>query len=458
MDKSILGGFEGVSGVPKQPPEKAKYCLYARKSTESDELQALSIDSQIKEMLQLAEREKLDVREIRKESFSAKDSGQRPVFNQIIADIKSGRFSGILTWAPDRLSRNAGDLGALVDLMDQKLLYEIRTHGQRFTNSPNEKFLLMILCSQAKLENDNKGENVKRGLRAKCSMGWRPGVPPIGYLHDKEAEKGQKRILMDPKRSPFIKQIYEKVAYEKWSGRDIYEWLQKIGFRTRGDKRLALSRIFVILKDTFYYGKFEYPIGGGTWYDGGYDPIITKELFDLAQEKMCRSPRRHPGTHEFDFVKLLRCGNCGYGICAEEKFKHQKNGNTHRYVYYHCTGGTDHKCKQPMIREEELVRQLLILIDKIDFDEMETMDKFRKEFQRYQKFSYNVLGQTSETEPRSFNANMKNYATYVLTEGSKDEKRELLSCLTSKLFLKDKIVYLKFEAEVRKNKINKAKS
>jgi hypothetical protein len=38
--------------------EVVKYVLYARKSTESDELQALSIDSQIKEMLQLAEREK----------------------------------------------------------------------------------------------------------------------------------------------------------------------------------------------------------------------------------------------------------------------------------------------------------------------------------------------------------------------------------------------------------------
>jgi len=45
--------------------EKIKYCLYARKSTESEERQILSIDSQIKEMLQLAERENLEVIEIK---------------------------------------------------------------------------------------------------------------------------------------------------------------------------------------------------------------------------------------------------------------------------------------------------------------------------------------------------------------------------------------------------------
>jgi DNA invertase Pin-like site-specific DNA recombinase len=61
-----------------------------------------------------------------------------------VEEIKKKKFNGILTWAPDRISRNAGDLGRIVDLMDQGTLLEIRTFGQRFTNNPNEKFLLMI--------------------------------------------------------------------------------------------------------------------------------------------------------------------------------------------------------------------------------------------------------------------------------------------------------------------------
>src|SRR5271167_1910629 len=168
----------------EQPPIKVKYCLYARKSTESEEQQILSIDSQIKEMIEMAERDHLEIVEIKKESHSAKEAGQRPVFNEIVEEIKSGKFNGILTWAPDRISRNAGDLGRIVDLMDQGKLQEIRTYGQRFTNNPNEKFLLMILGSQAKLENDNRGINVKRGLRTRVEMGLWPAIAPTGYLND----------------------------------------------------------------------------------------------------------------------------------------------------------------------------------------------------------------------------------------------------------------------------------
>ena len=96
-----------------------KYCLYARKSTEQDDMQVLSIDSQIKEMTEIAQRDNLRVVEIKRESHSSKAVGQRPVFNQMINELKEGKFNAILTWAPDRLSRNAGDLGSLVDLMDQ---------------------------------------------------------------------------------------------------------------------------------------------------------------------------------------------------------------------------------------------------------------------------------------------------------------------------------------------------
>ncbi len=144
-----------VVASPSRSLSAIRYCLYARKSTEDEEKQALSIDSQLKEMKQIAERDSLYIAVTYTEAHSAKDSGQRPVFNKMIKEIREKRYNAILTWNPDRLSRNAGDLGSLVDLMDNQLLTEIRTYNQKFSNSPNEKFLLMILGSQAKLENDS---------------------------------------------------------------------------------------------------------------------------------------------------------------------------------------------------------------------------------------------------------------------------------------------------------------
>jgi site-specific DNA recombinase len=177
-----------------------KYCLYARKSSESDERQAMSIGSQLQEMVTLAERENINIVETKEESHSAKASGTRPVFVEMMKEIKKGKFNGILTWAPDRLSRNAGDLGSLVDLMDQGKLLKIQTYSQSFANSPNEKFLLMILCSQAKLENDN------RGLKAKCQMGIRPGMAPIGYLNVMNNNRISE-VVPDKERAWVIKEI-----------------------------------------------------------------------------------------------------------------------------------------------------------------------------------------------------------------------------------------------------------
>jgi site-specific DNA recombinase len=436
-------GFGAISGQTRGQVEavKIKYCLYARKSTESEERQILSIDSQIKEMLQIAERESLDVVEIRRESHSAKNSSERPVFNSLVTDIREGKFNGLLTWAPDRLSRNAGDLGSLVDLMDQKLLLEIRTFGQHFSNSPNEKFLLMILCSQAKLENDNRGVNVKRGLRTRCEMGLRPGVAPTGYLNVKTAEK-RCHAIVDPERGPVIKKMFEKTAHDKWSGRKIYHWLKfDINFRTKSNHHLSLSNVYIILQNPFYYGVFEYPEKSGNWYTGKHEPIITKELFDAVQEHLKRDRIVRSDIKEFAFTKLMVCGSCGSGITADEKFKKLKDGTSNRYVYYGCTRVKDNNCKNGYVREEELINQTIKVIDKIDLNQTGIQKKFENEFERMRKFQRSFIGPDKSLKPQK-EINIRDYAKYLLKEGSVTEKRELLLCIKSKLILTRGVVTL----------------
>ncbi len=436
METQVMNNFGVKTDVPKVP---VKYLLYARKSTESDEKQALSIDSQVKEMCEIAEREGLEIVEIRRESHSAKDSGQRPVFKEILEDIRRERFNGIIVWHPDRLSRNAGDLGSLVDLMDQHLLREIRTYGQTFTNTPSEKFLLMILCSQAKLENDNKSINVKRGLKTRVEMGLWPAPAPTGYLKEKRMDR-KCETYIDPERGHVIKQMFEKVAYEKWSGRKLYHWLKfDINFKALPSKKpLSLGNIYKLLENPFYYGVFEYPKKSGNWYNGKHPPLITKELFDQVQNQLKGNELKTRQEKEFAFTKLMTCGLCGSGISADEKYKKLKNGTIKAHIYYGCTKARDKNCKCGYIAESELVRQLQNLLDIIQINESSVKKRIILEVTRYKRFEQSLLGQDINFEVEDID--IKRYIKFLLKDGTIEEKREIMTCFQSSVFLSQKKV------------------
>lgn len=427
--------------MPNQEGPKLKFCLYARKSSESEERQILSIESQIKEMREIAVREGLDVVETRSESHSAMKPGGRPEFNAMLDDIRGGRCNAVLTWAPDRLSRNAVDLGAIVDLMDRKLLLEIRTYNQQFADSPGEKFLLMIMGSQAKLENDSKGVNVSRGLRASVERGRWPGLAPLGYLNLYRTDKPG-FLKVDPVRAPVIRQMFEKVARVGMSVRDAHAWMHDgAGFRTRGGKAWSMSGVYRALRNPFYYGSFEYPRKSGRWYRGAHEPIITKELYDAVQETLRKDSERSHRHHEFAFTRLITCGLCGSGISAVEKFKALKGGGTSRYVYYGCNRGRDRFCKARYIREEQLLEELVRIVDEVDVDDLGLRAQLDDEVRRFNAFMALTAATPGNAKPPA-TVDAKSYVKYVLREGSLSEKRAVLAHLRSRLIYRDHRLYL----------------
>lgn len=420
------------------------YCLYVRKSSEDDERQALSLDSQIVAMRKVAERDELNIVEIIRESKSAKASGAREGFNALLEWLKQSRYNSILSWAPDRLSRNAWDLGSIVDLMDQWKLQEIRTNGQIFKNAPNEKFLLMILCSQAKLENDNRSINVIRWLKTKAETGHLPHKAPLGYLNDRSYVRNGWRITLDPERAPYIALIFEKVAHEGMSGRAIQRWLlEETPMRSHTGKMIATSAIYRTLNNPMYYGMYEYPRGSGNWCTGNYEPIITKEIFDEVQDQLNLSPRYRPRNKNFEFTKILKCGMCGSGITAQEKFKKilgQKEPKS--YVYYHCTKFHNHHCPNAMIREDALIVQLLDMMDTIDINTVSVSDSLKEEIRRYNLFQSQLLKKDSRDVVSAKQINLREYMRYMIANGSKDEKREILWMIHADIILKDKKVFI----------------
>lgn len=430
---------------------KIQYCLYARKSSESDERQAMSIDGQLSEMKEMAKKEKLFVSEIITESHSAKQSGQRPEFNRLLQGLLENKYNAILTWAPDRLSRNAGDLGRIVDFMDQGKLIKIQTYSQSFSNNPNEKFLLMILCSQAKLENDQKGLNVKRGLRAKCSIGIRPGPAPAGYINVMRTNRIS-TVELDPERAPIIKEMFMKVANEGYSGRMLRKWFKSIGYKTKNNCDMALSRIYKMLRNPFYYGHFTF---GGKKYKGNYPPLISKEVFDKVQIRLTVAPRQW-NKQLFPFKKICKCGSCGASVTAEIKHKMLISGKFKAHIYYHCNRIKDFDCHEPYITETELINQLIIYLPKIKLNVGFLMRECKNDIERFQNLRTAVLRETSpkvELTPYNSKINIiedenkiyseeqiemvREYLLHILRFGTPEERIVILGGIKSKFILKD---------------------
>lgn len=80
------------------------------------------------------------------------------------------------------------------------------------------------------------------------------------------------------------------------------------------------------------------------------------------------------------------------------------------------------------------------ILDTLDIDEIGMKEKIRDEISRYNKFRTGVLGM--KNKERNADVDVRDYAKYLLREGTIAEKRELLSCLRSKLVLKEKRVVL----------------
>jgi site-specific DNA recombinase len=376
-----------------------KYFMYRRKSSEDEDRQVISNESQEDELKVLVTRDKLSLIESLKEAASAKLAGTRPVFNEMVKRIKNGEANGILCWHPNRLSRNAIDAAVLVDLMDQGKLLEIRMPGQTFKNTPGDKFLLTLFCSQAKLENDNKSVDVKRGLRKKVEMRWYPGVAPTGYLNDKTKNRGERDIYNDPERFLLTKRMWQLMLTCTYTAPQVLkiannDW----GFRTRLTKKqggtpLSLSGLYHIFHNPFYYGWFEYPRGSGEWREGKHEPMVSKAEFDKVQALLGTKHNSRPSKHlTFPFTGVIRCKECSGMITAEEKhqvictvcrckFSYRNRDLCLRckipiaqmskplflhYTYYHCAQRSKTNCKQRSIKAAELEKQIQAQLGRIE--------------------------------------------------------------------------------------------
>lgn len=344
---------------------KIKYILYARKSSESEDRQVASIDAQVSELKKIAKRENLNIVRILTESHSAKSPG-RPIFNEMLKIINKGEADGILCWHLNRLARNPIDGGNISWMLQQSIIHHIQTHGRDYW--PTDNILTMsVELGMANQYIRDLSSNVKRGLKRKAELGWYPTHAPVGYLNTPDREKGFKIIKKDPERFETVRRMFDLILQNKNSAAQVWRKIcNDWKFKMSTGKPMARSTFYRILSDPFYYGEFEYPKESGNWYKGNHEAMITKREYDKIQIILGDKGKRRPANKEFAYTGLIRCGECGCAITAEEKVKKQKNGNIHRYIYYHCTRKKGDCSQRSWIRVEDLEEQISTILENIE--------------------------------------------------------------------------------------------
>ena len=332
-----------------------KYFLYARKSTDVEDKQILSIEAQLAELRALAKHESLPIVDEFIEKRSAKMPG-RLVFNDMLWRIQNSEAQGIICWKIDRLARNPVDGGQIQWLLQQNIITHIQTHDRSYY--PNDNVLMMsVELGMATEYIRQLSANTARGLRQKARQGDFPGKAPFGYINNSNIKK----IAVHRKNAKLVKKMFELYATGGVRLEDLAKVLEKSEIKSKNNNRIHVSRISHIINNPIYYGHFRH---AGEIYEGKHETIISKELFDKANAVL-RGRGRTPDkkTDPRPFCGLMSCGLCGMGITGEIKIKRQKNGNIHRYVYYHCSKKSKtQKCSEPCIRAEELDRQLSALL------------------------------------------------------------------------------------------------
>ena len=103
-----------------------KFFLYARKTTDVEDKQVLSILRHNSPNCETMPRENLNISALEfVEKQSAKIPG-RPLFNKMIDVIEKGDADSILSWHPDRLARNSIDGGKIIYLLDTGKLASLK--------------------------------------------------------------------------------------------------------------------------------------------------------------------------------------------------------------------------------------------------------------------------------------------------------------------------------------------
>jgi putative DNA-invertase from lambdoid prophage Rac len=278
---------------------------------------------------------------------------QRDLLESALRDARAGKFTILVIWALDRLTREGIAETLRICEEFRKAGVTIVSHQESWIEEQEDirDFLISFAGWNSRSESNRKSERNKAShVRMLAEGKWGRGKPPFGYLRD-----GDGKLATDPENVKTIELIYHLYTTNRIGVRQIKKELERRGLRTGSKKTFwAPSVIEKILKDPVYKGQHSSGLTAPV--------IIDAELWQLAQDKREANQYLKPGyAHKYALQGRAEC-KCGGRIRVEHPGRGRGQAIyfcNNRYANsYHVMKGNK-PCKVPRRRVDAVEQQLL---------------------------------------------------------------------------------------------------
>ena len=348
----------------------------------SDGQREESIEAQVRAISEFAERNGYALHHIYTDRARSGTSDNRPEFQRMIDDAKTGAFDAIIVHKLDRFARNRAD-SAIYRRELAKHNVKLVSVLENFDDSPESVILQSVIEGYNEYYSKNLRREVMKGLRENAlSCRFTGGVPCLGYDVDKETLK----YVINPFEAEAVKLIF-KMYLEGNGYTSIINELNRRGFKTKRGASFGKNSLYEILRNEKYSGVYVYnkavsPDKEGKWnrhmtksddeiirIEGGIPQIISREEFQKVQVKMAERKRNtasFKAKQEYLLSGKIKCGECGSTYAGNSR---KAAGKNPLYISYSCVRKNGSiKCKNPGINRDELESLVLARLSETVFN------------------------------------------------------------------------------------------
>jgi len=241
----------------------------------------------------------------------------RPEYEAMLSDARSGVIGAIVAWKVDRLVRNRPDYFRLSELVEGGTLLALESDPVD-TSTPLGQVVLDLLASMARMESETISLRVRSAFEESARKG-RPhsvGGRAWGYSDDwqvipTEAEviRGVARDIIDGESLGSITRRLNDDGHR--TGRGAQWTAANLGKRIRSPHLAGLRS---------HHGELH----AGTW-----EAVLDRETWEHVRAILDRNQHRGGGARRHLLTGVARCGLCGTGLISATSGKGVKRYACH---------------------------------------------------------------------------------------------------------------------------------